>query len=560
MPIIAAIVTDLERTAFNRPAHLGDALGAGSVLDHTLRRAARVQHVDRLVLVHPAGQDPRAAVAARTHEALAAHHKSLETLPIERGFDVPRARHWAAARKWAMTCWRGGIGGATAYDELLPAPPLLAAMEAHHASSALLLRAEWCAFDPGLADAQFAQHLENTEAYKLCFTQAPPGLSGLVASREVLAQAAEHHGAFGEALGYNPRRAALDPIGRDANIAVPAEVRDTFERFIHDTPRSIALLQAIAAQLGERFDNADAQAITETCRAVRARLDPRLPQEVTLELTPRRTAAGPLTPQHHVRFDRPDMDPALARRVLEQLGDDDAAGDVALRLGGLGDALLHPEWDELVRAAHEAGVLGIAVETDLLCDEATLDRLLTLPIDVVSVRLNADTAETYEKTMGVTDGFRRVAQNLHELMRRRNARWDAGDEPRLPWIVPHLTKTPETLKDMESFFDRWMMSEGQAVILPAQTGCGLMPDQSPMPMAPPKRGPCRQLGRRMTILSDGRVALCDQDWLGRASLGDAQAEPLLEIWRKVHEAERCHAEGRFDELSLCGVCEQWHRP
>lgn len=556
MPTIAVIATDLDRTALGLPARLGDTLADRPVLEHTVRRAARIDHIEKIVLVHPAGQNPLSLLDPQTID------KPIASLPIEPTFSDARTRHWGAARKWALTCWRGGLGGATIYDEVLPAGPLLAAMNAHEATSAMLLRAEWCVFDDTLADAQLTQHLENPDAYKLCFTQAPPGLTGLVAVRDIIAQSAERHGAFAEALGYNPRRPTLDPVGRDVNIPIPSDVRDTFHRFVYDTPRSMALLQAIAAHLGPRLLEAQAQAITEAARAIeRESADtrpPRLPQQVTVELTPRRAAVGPITPQHHVSFDRPDIDIELAKRVFEQLAAPQTGGDIALRLGGLGDALLHPQWDELVQAAHDAGVLGITIETDLLCDAPTLDRMLALPIDVICVRFNADTAETYRRVMGV-DGFSTVANNLRHLMQHRNARWEAG-APRLPWIVPQLVKTPDTLKDMESFFDRWMMTEGQAVIQPAQSGCGLMPAQSPMVMAPPRRRPCRQLGERMTILSDGTVALCDQDWQGGHPLGDAKAASLLEIWQNVHDVARCHAEERIDELPLCSRCDEWHRP
>lgn len=556
MTAIALIVTDLQHHRLGGPSRLQDTLAGRTVLEHTVRRAARVKGITKIVLVHPAGQDPFKLFDRQKID------KPVAALPIEHGFDSPRDRHWVSARKWALTCWRGGLGSATVYDEALPAAPLLAAMEAHHATSALLLRAEWCAFDDTLADAQLAQHAESPDAFKLCFTQAPPGLGGLVAHRDSIAQLAEHHAAFGQALGYRPQRPTLDPIGREVNIAIPATVRDTYRRFTYDTPRSIALLQRIAERLDNDFLTADAQAITDAARAVEEENPQmpfeRLPQQVTLELTPRRSVTGPITPQHHVTFDRPDIDTDLARRIVAQLSDAQAAGDVALRLGGLGDALLHLEWDKIVQAAHEAGVLGIAIETDLLCEQDTLDRLLELPIDLVSLRFNADTAETYQRVMGV-DGFKTVADNLRYLLHQRNARWEAGGT-RLPWIVPRLVKTAETLKDMESFFDRWMMVEGQAVIEPAQSGCGLMPDQSPMVMAPPKRIACRQLGGRMTILSDGRVALCDQDWQGRGALGDTHTETLIDIWQRVREPTAKHAQGCFDSLPQCAACVEWHRP
>lgn len=546
----ALVVTDLKSSTFGHRARLGDLLGDQTVLAHTVRRAARVARVERIVLVHPAGQDPLALLGD------VRYGKPVQAFAVE-GPTHPHDARWLAGRKWAMTCWRGGLGGATAFDEALPAGPLAAALGAFESEAALLLRAEWCCFDPAYADAQLAMHLEHPEAFKLAFTQAPPGLGGMVTSRSVLEQFAEHHASFGAALSYNPRKPHVDPIGREVNHPIPPSVRDTNLRFTYDTPRSIDMLRKVAARLGDDFADADAVAVTDAARAIAAepayRLA-RLPQQVTLELTPRRPVNGPITPQHHVRFDRPDLDVDLARRIFAQLADEEVAGDVALRLGGLGDVLEHPQWREIVDAAREAGVLGVAVDTDLLCASPEIDALLDAPIDVVTVRINADTAATYAKVMG-DERFRQVVENLQYLVNGRQSRGQGT-----PWIVPRLVKTADTLKDMESFFDRWMTTLGHAVIEPAQTGAGLMPDISLMPMAPPRRTACRQVGSRMTILSDGTVALCDQDWQGRAPLGDAKVTPLLEIWQNVRAPMCAHGEQRAQELTLCGACTEWHRP
>ena len=176
-------------------------------------------------------------------------------------------------------------------------------------------------------------------------------------------------------------------------------------------------------------------------------------------MTPRRAVDGPITPQHYVDFERPDLDLDLAQRIFAQL-----EPDTALLLGGLGDAMLHPQFEQIVGAAAEAQVLGIGIETDLLCEPELLEILLDLPLDLVSVRFNADQSQTYEKVMG-TDAFSRVARNLRWLHHERRQR-----DQVLPWIVPRLIKTPDTLKDMESFFERWKRAQAHPVIEPAGSG------------------------------------------------------------------------------------------
>jgi Iron-sulfur cluster-binding domain len=561
MTLIALIPTDTQTSRLGLRARLSDRLGDANVLEHTVRRAAAIKRVDKIVLIHPPGQDPLSLVdlqRLKLDKPVVAH---MDPGGLRDGM----TSRCAASRRWAQPNWRGGLGGVTCYDELLPPGPLADVLKAHGGEAAYIVRGDWCLFDPGLADQQLDLLYQDPEAMMLIFTQAPPGLSGLAVCRESLEQLCENAAGFGDVLAYSPIKPQIDPVGRDVNCPIHASVRDTTERFIYDTPRSIALIETVVDHLGNKLNRADAQAVTDTYRAA-CEDDPGilyrwLPRMVSLELTPRRSATGPVTPQHYVTFDRPDIDTDLALRIVEQIGEKEAGGDVTLLLGGLGDAMLHPQWERIVNAAHEAGVFGIGIETDLYCGQEDLGKLLDLPIDLVKVRFNADSAETYKQTMG-TDGYKLVLENIQWLFNQRIQRLEGDKYARgaMPWLVPSMVKTAETLPELEGFFDKWSHYMGHALIAPACDGCGLMPALSPVPMEPPDRRACLQVTRRMSILSDGMAARCDQDWLGRAPIGDTRARTLLDIWRDSRSLAEAHAGQQWGELTICGQCVEWHRP
>jgi len=566
---IALIPTRLVTTALGLPSLVAHKIGGRTVLEHTVARVARVPSVRKIVLLHGEGQDPMALLSGRDFPKPICCHADPQGLE-----DLYTQKH-AIARKWALGAWRGGLGGAMCYDELLPAGPMLAAMQEHKAQSALVIGADWLLVDPDYCRQVLELHLEHPEDMQMTFTQAPPGLCGVAVGRELISQFAQGHAGFGQTIAYNPAKPQADPIGRDVCKQIPASIRSCGKRLIYDTPAAAARIRWMADQLADRFGEASAQVIAELVSGVDDQTASRfakLPQMITLELTPRRLVTGPIVPQHYVNLDRPDMALDTALRIVSQMGE---GRDIALTLGGLGDALLHPQWEQIVIAVREAGVLGLAVETDLLVDQPVLEKLLELPIDVVSVRLNADTAALYKKVMGpisdgVDDGFAKVLKNLEWLFNTRNGRTrellgspsssPTGRGAGVPWIVTRLVKTKETLDDLETFFDRWVYYAGHAVIEPATSGCGLGPDLSPVCMAPPRRFGCRQVRQRMTIHSDGRVARCDQDWLGRASAGDAATTPLVDIWDSMCSIRESHEEGRWDDLDLCGTCHEWHRP
>ena len=552
MSAVALLVTDLHAGRLGHRRDLAERLAGRSVLGHTVARAASIAAVERVILVHPPGQDPLAMLKG---EHLGKPVTAFAHPDVAGDAFMPRTQ---VARRWSLGAWRGGLGGATAWDELLPAAPLAAAMDEAKADSAVVVGGDWCCFDPAYAAALLDLHLPAPEAMKLTFTQAPPGLGAIVTSRAVLHDLARHHATFGQALSYNPRRPSVDPIGREVCHPIPATVRDVARRFIYDDPDGVDRLRQLADRLGPAFATADAAAVTNACRAVElgrpdAMFDA-LPPEVVIELTPRRGVGGPITPQHHVTLDRSDLDPALFARLAE------ACEGRAVTLGGLGDAMLHPCWTDLVRALHDAGAAAICVETDLLGEPDTLAPLVDLPVDVVGVRLNADTAATYERVMGV-DRFEHVIRNLQTLFDLRQARAEASaGGAGVPWVVPRFVKTTDNLADMESFFDRWRIVSGHAVIdRPPTGGSGsfaLMPDQSPVPMLPPWRVPSPlQVKRRVTVLSDGTVTLCQQDWLGRAAVGNVCKTPLLDCWRQAARLSlhRCTP----DDAPVCRRCFDW---
>ena len=539
MAPIALIITDLTNGRLGHARSVLDVLDGRSVLEHTLRRAARIEGLSQLVLVHPGDQDINAAVAGLDVG------KPIVAFADPGGLADAHTPARLSARKWALTSWRGGFGGATCYDELLPAEPLAAAMREHGAEAAAIVGADWCCFDPSLASHQLERHIEAPEAMKLTFTQAPPGLGAICTSLAVLEEFAQHGAGFHNALWYNPKKPTIDPIGKEVCLPIPAEARDTFERFIYDTPGGRDALKSVTKELGERLVDADLSEITANAQSSAIRHPPSTIHHLTLELTPRREAAGLVTAQHHATLDRADMATDLAVDLVRQAA---VSGDMTLMLGHLGEPTLHAEWDHIIEAADEAGCSAIGIETDLLCDEAMLGRLAELPLDVVVVRINADTAATYEKVMGL-NGFPRVARNLQKLFElkqqrggERARRFHAGlgeaSTPRGFWIIPKLVKVRDNVREIESFFDRWVTIAGHALVDRFDTGGGVAPDLSPVPMDPPVRLPTPMDGKCAFVLSNGLVTADRNDWSGGNALGHASSLPLQEIWqRRVRFAE-----------------------
>ena len=178
------------------------------------------------------------------------------------------------------------------------------------------------------------------------------------------------------------------------------------------------------------------------------------------------------------------------------------------------------------------------------------------PIDVLTVHVPALTAPTYEQVTGRA-GYTAVLENVRAFVEARHA---AGGS-RVPLLVPTFTKCRENAAEMEQWYDQWLRAVGCAVVRgPGEYG-GLMPQVGVADMTPPKRRPCDRLSSRLTVLSDGRIASCEEDVSGRQTLGDVRTDALADVWRERFGAlRRSHALAQLNDSPLCAACNEWHRP
>jgi radical SAM protein with 4Fe4S-binding SPASM domain len=114
---------------------------------------------------------------------------------------------------------------------------------------------------------------------------------------------------------------------------------------------------------------------------------------------------------------------------------------------------------------------------------------------------------------------------------------------------------------MDPWYDHWLRVLGCAVISGPSDYAGQIAEVSLAQMEPPRRRPCMRIGNRLTILSDGRIVSCEQDFFGRHSLGTIGGKSIKDIWSGGMSAlRRDHAAANWNCNGLCAACKDWHRP
>lgn len=539
IPIV--VWADLETAPLGQAGKLLEDLAGQPVLRRTMARVCRsVKSAQKIVFCRP-------EQSARITEVLTG--LPVQVLPI--AFERPG--WWPGlqtARKWAADCWRGGLLGACAFDEDFLAHVLGQLGQRLNAPALMTVAAHAAWVDPAILDRQIERYRENWESMSINFTQAPPGLAGLILAREVIEQLPVTMKFPGSILGYHPDRAQIDLLSKVCNLPLEPAVVQTNLRFLCDTRRSLALARRLAARLDP--DTADSAAVTSRARAEADDVCGAYPREIELELMTgwpwdkgyRPSPAAPRGP----------IDPAkLIDRVAELAAECD---DLRVHIGGFGEPTRHPQFVELVQGLKQAGVWGLSVQTTGLFEPALRDTLAALPLDLIVFLIDVPHRELYQSVTG-RDGYATVLENLEQTGRAVQSRQRA-----VPLLVPSMIKTHETMEWMDDFFDGWMRKIGWAVIEGFSDYAGQVPDRAVSAMAGPHRKPCRQIRHRLTILADGRAVICNQDFDAQVPVGCIEDRSLQELWRgtTLTRLRACHEAGDFACNALCKACRQWHRP
>lgn len=510
------------------------------VLSWTLGRLSRCRRLGGLAII--CWEDQLPAVRDIAEQACAC---ILAKGPRQ---NIPAMEAVSASRRWTDG-WRGGLAGACDFDLGFHAPWVDEVIGQMGGDAVALVHPAAALVDPVLLDELIA-HAQSHPAVELCFSQAAPGLSGVLLRPELVKKLAATGVHPGRLLHYQPDHPVRDQIAGDECAPVPTRVARTIHHFKLDTDRQLGHITAAMQSLNGQLIRTEAEHLVR-CMESTPMAD-ELPREVVVELTCRRATRPIYRPSTHLTIDRPDMTLATTKRIFAQLS---AADDIRLTFGGAGDPLLAGDVLSIIHAAAEAGIAAIHVETDLVGLEASMVTALgAAPIDVLSVHIPAVAPATYAAMMGV-DALGSVIDNIKSLLQSRQQRARG-----VPLVVPTFIKCQRNLAEMEPWYDLWLRALGSAVIAGPGDYAGQIPNPAVAEMAPPRRRACGRIDRRLMILSDGRVVACEEDLLGSASAGHVESDSITRLWRKLSSLREDHHAGQWDQHSLCANCKQWHLP
>jgi len=555
MKVIAVLIVDLDLTPLGTRSRLGDELDGKPVLLRTIDRISKAQRITEIHVLCPVDQHARCA-SLLVDSPVALHAAQITSTP------------WKAlvcsARKWSLDGWRGGLGGATSFDEFMDASLLAQVLKTVTADYCLCVPPSAVAFDPKLAD-RMIDHQERTaqeEDITLTFTQAPPGLAGVLLHRDAVHELAEKSIPIGWVFGYQPDIPRKDQIFLPGCCEIDVELRHAAGRLQADTSRGMSTVEDFLRAGDDVHDEASVgRWLTKRAND----MVQTLPREVEIELTTLDSYPDALLrPRGRCVPSRGSIKPEMVRDIAAQLS---AYDDSLMVLGGFGEPLLHSHFTailEAIRAGQRCGspILGLAVRTyaAVLTDEH-IDALIENEVDILNIVLDAWTPDLYGQLMSPKSpssaSLDHVRRNMDRVTERCHKRGSA-----IPLMVPELTKARENVQEMDAFYDGWNRKLGTVAISGASHYATEFADHSVMNMAPSPRAPCSRIRSRCLVLANGDVVLCDQDFRGRSALGSLAHETLAEIWQlqSFQRLRDAHKRDDYSDYAMCGKCNEWHRP
>ncbi|MBQ3670360.1 MAG: spiro-SPASM protein [Treponema sp.] len=255
-------------------------------------------------------------------------------------------------------------------------------------------------------------------------------------------------------------------------------------------------------------------------------------------------------PQSPLLFGDGDMTLEDFRKLVGKISA--FSGKAVVSLSCFGEPLLHADFAAFANEVLAHDGLSLLVETDGIgVDGNVLDSIdkerAQGRIDWI-VLLDAAESALYAKIHGCPESDFSRAVNAVPLL-----------ESRFPGHVwPQFVRMKMNEHELEGFYRFWKEKEnpsgGNLIIQKYDHFCALLGDEKVADLSPLNRIPCWHLKRDMTILCDGTVPICRDQFDTRA--GNAFEEELGDIWKRNDANLELHLAGGYPDK--CKVCDEYY--
>jgi radical SAM protein with 4Fe4S-binding SPASM domain len=318
-------------------------------------------------------------------------------------------------------------------------------------------------------------------------------------------------------------------------------------------------------------------------------------------------------PHPKMKREKGYMDFTLFKKIIKEVRE--FPFDVNIDFTLYGEPLLHPSIIKMIKYADEMGSeINTLYTNGVQLDEVLIKELLNTNIGCIYISLDVVDKEAYREIKG-KDMWEKVLHNLKNLLRMKKEsnrffekykdQYQNPDVMR-PIIALQIIELLENKGKIDEFITKWNMEEKvkekirwnerikeakddlniliplryrlkreykevfysefspleHVVLSEFNNFAGRIEDRGLVDYTPMRRFPCRQL-QSLSILWDGRVVMCREDYDGEYIVGDASKESLREIWyssSRLNKLRELHRMSNYTHHPLCSNCKGWYLP
>ena len=241
----------------------------------------------------------------------------------------------------------------------------------------------------------------------------------------------------------------------------------------------------------------------------------------------------------------------MSMDLFRKIIDDAAANRIkVVGFSNYNEPLLDTLLFDRIRYAKSKGLKAHFFSNGTLLTEDRIDALLDSGLDLIECSFDGATKETYEG-IRIRADFEETQNNIVQLIEERNKRGLVK-----PSVTVFFVAQKNNYHEAERFKQFWKQHADNVnyVVVDSRKTEELLPDElSSKKIKLKSLYPCILLFQKLTVLSNGKAALCCFDYDGETILGDLNKQTINEIWNsdEYREIRELHLNGQGDEVTLC---------
>lgn len=236
--------------------------------------------------------------------------------------------------------------------------------------------------------------------------------------------------------------------------------------------------------------------------------------------------------------ERINMSMEMVDRIIAEVSHMDIP---AVMIGGGSECTLHPHLKEILKKVSTIPSLvdTIVITNGIKLTPDIVETLIDLQVTKLFISLDAATPETYQKIRG--GSLTTVEANIQHFLQRKKER-----NSKFPMLRVSFVEQPDNIEEKSSFFVKW---KNDAQIIDFQK----LMDFKNLPVLPSqaKEHFCRDVYRRLSILSDGTVTACCVGY----PVGSIVEESILDCWNSEKRKSIIDTFYSGTPLDRCKRCE-----